>query len=248
MKKREEDILAKALAQLKSDSLSQELPKEVLDKTMRQMADSSPCRLPIRDPRAGIHGLIRLTAAAAVFMIVGYAVARLSAPKPMDLDQLREALAPSVAASIEPAIRARLAEDLQRRYQLALGSMYVRVKEELTEQYRDDLNRFAVQTLAASNAATNELLVQVVRAFDSAKAQDLRQIVQAIYEVEMNRVQDKKQLASGLQTLASRTNRTEDELSRTKYQFVRFLADVRPEDLQQPILEPKQSYPERSEP
>ena len=41
----------------------------------------------------------------------------------------------------------------------------------------------------------------------------------------MNRVQDKTQLASGLQTLAYRT---EDELSRTNTRLLNSLADIRP--------------------
>ena len=64
-------------------------------------------------------------------------------------------------------------EDMRQRYQVALAATYVKVKEELTEQYRDDLNRFAVQTLAASNATTNRLLAELVESIDTMQAQDL---------------------------------------------------------------------------
>ena len=87
----------------------------------------------------------------------------------MDLDQLREALTPAVAAALEPALRQRLADEMRHDYQVALAGTYVRVKEELTEQYRNDLNRFAIQTLAASNAVTNELLTQLVQNIDTAQ-------------------------------------------------------------------------------
>jgi hypothetical protein len=251
MKKRE-DIVARALAQLKQQGPSENVPQEVLDETVRRIAtcglrtaDSGPCGLSIRHPKSPLRNPARLVAAAAVFVFAGYALGRLSAPRPPDLDQLREALAPSLAASLEPALRERLVEDMGQRYQLALAGTYVRVKEELTEQYRNDLNRFAVQTLVASNAVTNELLTEVIQSMDTAKAQDLRRIAQALYQIERNRLQDKTQLASGLQTLAYHT---ENELTRTRRQFAQFLGDVRPEGLDRPAGQPKDLDEERSQP
>jgi hypothetical protein len=250
--KKREDILAQALAQLKQQGLSASVPQEVLDETVRRIADGSlrtansgPCPLPLRNPKSASHNWSRLVAAAAVFVLAGYALGRLAAPRPPDLDQLREALAPSLAATLEPALRERLVEDMGQRYQLALAGTYVRVKEELTEQYRSDLNRFAVQTLAASNAVTNELLTQLIQSLDTAKAQDLRRIAQALYQMERNRVQDRTQLASGLQTLA---DHTENELTATRRQVARFLGDVRLEGREGPAGQPKHMEEERSEP
>jgi hypothetical protein len=230
---------------MKHEGQSQEVPKEVVDETVRRIADSGPCILPIRHPQSAIRNCLRLAAAAAVLVLAGYAVGRLSAPKPMDLDQIREALTPAVAAAIEPALRARVVDEMRDDYQIALAGLYVRVKEELTEQYRNDLNRFAVQTLAASNAVTNELLTQLVQNIDTAQTQDLRRITRALYEMEMNRVQDKTQLASGLQTLAYRT---EDELSRTKRELAQFLVHARPAAFDLPPVEPRQTYDERNKP
>lgn len=240
------DILADALAWLKQEGQSQEVPEEVLDRTLEKMAacglrtaDSSTPALPVRNRRFAICGLGRLAAAAAVLVLAGYAAGRLSAPQPMSLEQLHDALAPSLAASIEPAIRESLVEDMRRQYQLALANTYVHLKEELTQQYRDDLNRYAMRTLAASNAVTNELLAGLMQTIDTAKAQDLRRIARTLYEIEMNRVQDKEQFASGLQTLAYRT---EDELARTKRQIAQLLIDSRPE-----AFEPTQNHDERNE-
>ncbi len=241
------DILAEALAWLKQEGQSQEVPKEVLDQTLEKMADCglgtagpSTQVLPIRNPKSAIRSLGRLAAAAAVLLLTGYAVGRLSAPQPMSLEQLHDALAPSLAAALEPAIREKLIEDTRRQYQLALANTYVHLKEELTQQYRDDLNRYAMQTLAASNAATNELLAGLMQTIDTAKAQDLRRIARTLYEIEMNRVQDKEQFASGLQTLAYRT---EDELARTRRQIAQLLIDNHPQG-----FEPMQNDDERNEP
>jgi hypothetical protein len=243
---RRKDILADALAQLKQEGQSQSVPKEVLDQILERIsdfglrtADSGTHTLPIRNRQSAIRRLGRLAAAAAVLVLAGYAAGRLSAPEPMSLEQLHDALAPSLAASIEPAIRERLIEDMRRQYQLALANTYVHLKEELTQQYREDLNRYAMQTLAASNAVTNELLAGLMQTIDTAKAQDLRRIAQTLYEIERNRVQDKEQLASGLQTLAYRT---EGELARTKRQIAQLLIDVRPE-----AFEPILNHDERNE-
>jgi hypothetical protein len=243
--KEREDKLWEAIARLKREGQAQDVPQEVMEETLRRIAD---CRLPIADSRSDrfpTRHLLRLAAAAAILVVAGYAVGRLSAPKPMSLDQLREALTPSVAAAIEPALRRKVVGEIRQDYQAALAGTYVRVKEELTEQYRNDLNRYAMQTLAASNAVTNELLTQLVRSIDTAKNQDLHRIAQALSEIEMNRVQDKTQLASGLQTLASRT---EDELSRTKRAIAQLLVDVRPTGFDASQVEPEQPQIERNQP
>jgi hypothetical protein len=244
MKKRD-DKLSEAVARLKQEGVSQGLPKEVVDETLRRIADSGGRAPSIHRPRPTIHSLLRLTAAAALFVLLGYIAGRVAAPKPMDLEQLRDALTPSVAAAIEPAIRARLANEMRRDYQVALAGMYVQVKEELTEQYRNDLNRYALQTLAASNAVTNELLTQLVQNIDTAQTQDLRRITRFLYEIEMKRVQDRTQLASGLQTLAYRT---EDELSRTNNAIAQLAADTRPTGFELPPVEPRETYEERNKP
>jgi hypothetical protein len=250
--KKHEDKLAEAIARLKQEGQSQEVPQEVMDETLRRIADcglgiadSRTNRLSIRNPKSEIRHLFRLAAAAAIILLVGYAAGHWSAPKPPDLEQLREALAPSVAAAIEPALRQRIAQDVRRDYQVALAATYVRVKEELTEQYRSDLNRLAMQTFAASNAVTNELLTQALQDINTAKTQDLRRITRALYEIEMNRVQDRTQLASGLQTLAYRT---EDEISRTKREIGQFLGEVHPASYDVPAEEPRPTYDERNQP
>jgi len=245
MRENHKDRLSQALDWLKQEGLSQEPPQEVVDETLRRMADSGARMVPLRRPPSAIHGLFRLAAAAVVLVAAGYAVGRLSAPKPLNLDQIREALTPSVAAALEPALRATVVDEMRDDYQIALAGLYVRLKEELTEQYRNDLNRFAVQTLAASNAVTNELLTQLVQNIDTAQTQDLRRITRVLYEIEMNRVQDKTQLAGGLQTLAYRT---EDELSRTKHAIAQLVANTRLTGFDLPPVEPRQTDKERNKP
>lgn len=254
MRRHRKDRLREALAQLKQEGRSQEPPHEVVDETLRRITQRESCH---REQNATsramapgerilpIRSLSRLVAAAAVFLVAGYAIGRLSAPKPLNLDEIRSALTPAVAVAVEPALRARLADEIRGDCQTALAGLYVHVKEELTDQYRHDLDRFAVQTLAASNALTNELLAQLVQKIDAAQSEDRRRVGRALYEIEMNRVQDKTQLASGLQTLAYRT---EDELSRTKDAIIQLAADSGPTDFDRPPVEPEKTYHERNKP
>jgi len=249
------DLLAKAIEQLKRAGLSQPVPKELLDETIRRLAECRPesgdaamrDRLQTGSGKAsqrGPFGLsLRWVAAAAALILAGYTAGRLSAPAPMDLEELRAALTPSIAASMEPLLRAKLSDDMKQQYQVALASTYVRLKEELTQERRDDLNRFAMQTLAASNATTNALLANLIQAIDTAQAQDRRSVALAISRMEAKRLQDTTQLAAGIETLAFRT---EDELSRTKKVLSRLLLEEVPPEVESPQELPKDTPNERS--
>jgi hypothetical protein len=62
--------------------------------------------------------------------------------------------------------------------------------------------------------------------------------------MEAKRMQDKTQLATGLITLASRTD---DEFSRTKKVLARFMIDERPQEIELPRQLPEESPNERNE-
>jgi hypothetical protein len=237
----DKDILGEAVDRLKRDTLSQQVPKAVVEETLRRLADAQPDEVSGTDVRRiPIGRTLRLALAAAALIAVGCVIGRLSGPAPVNMGKLQEALAPSLAASIEPALRAKVVEDLQQRYQLALAATYVKVKKELTEQYHDDLNRFAVLTLAASNATTNRRLAELVESIDSAQAQDLHRVARVLSQIEQDRVQDKTQFAAGLEKLASRTEETR--------QFVQLLVDVLPEDSDEQRNLPIENPNERNDP
>lgn len=230
--KSEKGVLAEAVARLKQQGLSQQAPQAVIEQTLRRLgkaASATEACEPAEHRRIFIgQHTIRLLLASAALIAIGFSIGRLSKQDPVNLENIGELLTPSVAAAIEPVIRDRLIDEMRRHYQVALAATYVKLKEELTEQYRDDLNRFALHTLAASNATTNRLLAEVIESIDTAQTEDLRRIAKALHQIEFNRIQDRTQLAAGLQTLASRT---ETELTRTRREFVQLLVHTRPEDL-----------------
>jgi len=232
--KENEDILENAVKSLKNEQVPPRPPQQTVNATIAKLAQASK---QLNTPKAGrqiqimeriraAKSFTKVAAAAVLLIVAGYAAGRFSAPRPPDIQQLQ--------AALEPAIRQNLLDEMKQYQQLGLASNYVRLKDELSQQYRRDLDRFAMQTLAASNAVTNQLLTELVQSINAAQTQDLRRNAAAIEQIELNRLQDKTQLTNGLETLAYQT---EDELERTRQDMVQFLANTQPGGLPPDVSE-----------
>jgi hypothetical protein len=160
-----------------------------------------------------INSLTKIAAAAVLLIIVGYAAGRLSAPKPPDIEQIQ--------ATLEPAIREQLLGEVKQYLQLGLASCYVRLKDDLSQQYRSDLNQYAAQTLAASGAVTNQLLEELIESINAAQAQDRQWVASALEQIESNRIRDNTQFSNALVSFA---DQTEEELLRTKQDLAQMLS------------------------
>jgi len=220
--KENKDILAKAIEQLKNEQIASGPPQELTDATITKLNEAA--RQSKGEEQAKILTRIRTTnsfmkltlkfAAAAVLLVVaGYTVGRLSAARQPDIKELYSAL--------EPVIRQRLLEQINHQWQLVLASNNAQIKDELSNQYRRDLNESAVQTLAASSAVTHQLLEELIDAIDAAQTQDRQWVTTAIKQIELNRIQDSTQLSNALVSFAAQT---EDELLRTKQDMVQLLS------------------------
>ncbi|MHC4118743.1 MAG: hypothetical protein ACYSWO_14685 [Planctomycetota bacterium] len=147
------------------------------------------------------------TAAAAVFMIgLGYLGGRLSAPAPLDAGQLRADIESSLRASLEPAIRRDVLEEMDTRWESAFAAKSVELKDEFQQQVRRDLMEFAAQTLAYAGNQTNQRLSELVQQIHTARVQDRQRVAEALQYLESNRLQDRSRFGKGLVTLATRTN------------------------------------------
>lgn len=165
------------------------------------------------DRLRGIRSFTRFAAAAVLLIAAGYAAGRLSAPRPPDVEQLR--------AALEPAIRENVIAELKNDLRLGLANCYVSLKDELGRQYREDMGRFAAQTLAASNSVTNERLTRLIEAIDAAQTQDRQWVTAALEQIELGRLRDNAQLSTAFASFAVRT---QDELERTKQTFAQLLS------------------------
>lgn len=226
--KSDKDILAKALAELKERAGSSTPPDEVVRETLAKLeraelagasvvTDASEDRI-----KLWVWPAAKLAMAAAILIAAGYAFGRASAPKQPDMEQLRTAL----AASLEPPIRKSVLEEVARDRQQAMMAAYIQIKNDLTEQYRAELNRFAVQTFTASNTVTNRLLGELVQSVKVSRLQDRQWVAAVLEQIESQHVQDSAELGTAIVGLAATT---ETKLQRTKEDMVKLLIYRQPD-------------------
>jgi hypothetical protein len=141
--------------------------------------------------------ITKLAAAAVLLIVVGYIVGRVSNPRVVDTKQFHHALR----------------EEWNRDLQLALANWDARLKNELGQQFRGELNDSAVQTLTTSGAMTNELLAKLIEAISAAQTQQRHDIIAALEQMEFNRLRDNSQIRNDFARFAVLTS---DELERTR--------------------------------
>ena len=152
--------------------------------------------------RAIVLSPVTKLAAAAVFLIAaGFLAGRLVPGRPVDVEQFRAAMESSLKSSLEEEIHSRLIEQVSRNRESALERHYARLRDELAEQSRIEMSELAEMTLAASQAATEQRLAQLIRLIEAARALDHRQIAKALHYIESNRLQDRIRLGQGLESL-----------------------------------------------
>jgi hypothetical protein len=126
-------------------------------------------------------------------------------------------------------LRNSLEASLKQELQSVMASSYAALKDELRDEYRQDLNLYAVQTLAASNVATNQLLSELVAAINTSRAREQEGILAALGQVEANRIRENNELRKDLATFASYTG---DNLSQTRQEMAELWAYTRPGDVE----------------
>ena len=88
---------------------------------------------------------------------------------------------------------------MDRQLRSALESHSEQLRQEIGEQLRLDLARFASQTLAITDQRISDLTQSIA----AARWVDRQRVATALEQIELNRLGDRARLASGLQTLAA---------------------------------------------
>lgn len=229
--KENENNLEKAVKAMRNGQIppgpSKELTNSTLSK-LNQFSEQSDVKNP--NKQVAISKRIRLinisfkVAAAVIFLIaIGYTAGRISAPKPLDMEQIQ--------AVLEPAIREKMLEEVTQYVQLGLAGGYVQIKQELTEQYQQDLREAAVEILTTSGKVTNQLLQDLIYSIETAQLQNRQWVATALEQIELNRLEDKGRLGNALFTFAAQT---EEELNRTQQNvavIAKILSDTQSDDL-----------------
>jgi hypothetical protein len=206
MKEREsENILDKAVKATNDQQVPPGPPSELANSTIAKLTElsgqtntySGGRRIHFIDRIKVSNSFTKVAAAAVLLIMAGYATGRLLSPKQPDLEQLQVAL--------EPIIRQNILDEMKQYWQLSLTASYAQLKDDLSQQYRNDLNQFAAYTLAASGAATNQLLEELIESINQAQTQDRQWVAAALGEIELNRLNDNAQLSKALATFAVQT-------------------------------------------
>jgi hypothetical protein len=221
-----ENTLEKALEALKNEQIPSGPPQEVIESTMAKLTENAEQadtsnqkhRILILEGLRSTKSLTKIAAAAVLFITAGYAAGRLSAPGAPNMEQIQ--------AALEPKIRQNLLDETKQYLQLGLANGYIRIRDELSQQYRQDLSRVALRSVAASNAVTNELLTELIESFNEAQNQHRQLVTAALRQIESRRRQDRTDLSNALATLAVQT---EDELMRTKQDMAYLLSNTQPD-------------------
>lgn len=203
MSKINEDQIREQLEALSKAGPSKEATDRAIKKIRDALTDKTG-RVGLAPPSSigGASPTLRLAklAAAAVLMIgLGYLGGRLSAPKPLDAEQLKADIESSLRASLEPAIKKELLEEVDTRWDSTFATKSIELKDEFQKQVRRDLMEFAAQTLTYANNRTDERLAELARVIHEARVQDRRRTAEGFKHLESN-------IENGLVTLAARTN------------------------------------------
>ena len=206
-----ENILEKAVKALKNEQTLPGPSQELADATIAKLTEASgqsnkvttAKRIWFIDWLKAPNSFTKVATAAVLLIIAGYAVGRISSPRQPDIEQLQ--------AALEPGIRSRLLDEMKQYLLLGLTNSYIRLKDDLTQQYRSDLNQYATQTLAASNTVTNRLLQELIESINAAQTQQRQWVAAGFEQMESNRLRDNAELGNAFATFAVQT---EDELER----------------------------------
>ncbi|MGD8500605.1 MAG: hypothetical protein PVJ86_08145 [Phycisphaerales bacterium] len=205
MSKIDEDQIRDRLKRLSQVEPTDEAADRAMQRVRDSLVTNEGRRVGLAPPSL-IGRLMKLAAAAILMIGAGFIAGRLSAPRPLDVEELRATLESSLRASLEPPIRQDLLAEMDDRWQAAFAANCAQLKDELAQQVRRDLTEFAAQTLVASGTLTNQRLMELVQLIEAARVQDRRRVEEALEQIELNRLRDKSRFGNGLVTLAARTS------------------------------------------
>ncbi len=152
--------------------------------------------------------IAKFAVAASILVCFGFLVGRLSAPKPLDVEELRITLESSIKKSIEPSIKEDLSEQMNVQMESVVAANLNVLKEELRQQVHSDLTEFAAQTAIASRTLTDRRFGELIDLIEAARQRDREQIEDALMLIRRQTTK----FGTGLVALAAQA----DEVLRTK--------------------------------
>ena len=211
--KEDENIFEKAVKSLKNRQVppgpSDELAQATIEKlnNISEQPDTIEFNRQLRFANriTMLNSFVKFAAAAVFLIIAGFAAGRLTTTKPPDIEDIR--------ASLEPAIHNPLLGEVKQYMQLSLANSNVKLKDDLTEQYRQDLIQLSANIVTANSNLTNQLLQNLIESVDEAQKRQQQLFEAALEQVDLNRQRDNARFSNALFSFATQT---ENELNQTK--------------------------------
>ena len=163
--------------------------------------ESSTRVIPLR------RGFLRMAVAAVLVLGAGVSIGRWTAPRSVDVEQLRADLQASVTVSVAAAVQESLLGQVDQRVQAGLAKSEARLRAEVAGQVRDDLPRLVGQAASNSQNLVDRRFDELVQIVEEARLKDRQRVAKALEQIEQNRLRDKAQIGMGLQSLAALTTK-----------------------------------------
>jgi len=177
------------------------------DRVIEALQDVSPAETDTRRIFPSVGGILRISVAAVLVLGAGVIIGRATAPRPVDVEQLRADLQASIVASLKPAVQETVLAEVDRCLESGLAANEANLRNELAEQLRGDLQLFATQFAAGSDRRMDKRFAEFVQLIEEARLKDRQQVAKALDRIEQNRVLDKTQIRTGLQYVAALTTK-----------------------------------------
>jgi anti-sigma factor RsiW len=169
------------------------------DRALEALKDVVPAEA--RGPRiVTFLGRLALTAVAAVLVLsAGIAIGRVTAPRPVDIGQLRSEVEASVIASLTPAVQETMLAQVDQRLDKALSANNTQLTTEIAAQVREDLRLVTTELMSGTQSLVDRRFTEVVQLIEAGRQTDRQQVARALQQI-------RTQTGMGFVRLAALTN------------------------------------------
>lgn len=150
-----------------------------------------------------IGGFVRTAVAAALVLGAGVILGRWTAPRSIDVEQLRADLQASITASLTSDLQKAVLAQADQRLHAGLATTEANLRADLGDQLRGDLQLFATQFTAGSERRMDKKFTELVQLIEQARLKDRQYVARALDRIEQNQVRDKAQIGLGLQSVVA---------------------------------------------
>jgi len=195
---RPDDLLDKAIEAAKDGGGQAHPPAHIAEQTQARLRELSTgaSAADMRPWLLGSSTWVRLAAAAVVLVAAGIGIGRITGPRGLTAEQVRD-LEERMAARIE----ARVAGQWAQAQQVGLAAL----RQDLDQRFDAKVNQVALQVLAASNATTTRTLASVVEDLRASQARERQWMAASLGRIESDRFQREAALSGDMAVLASLT-------------------------------------------